>query len=216
MPSVPVNHGVSQNGLPITSLAFAPIPASEVLFAMQDVAVRVEQPLILVAGLEDRAHLGFAGFQLRRPLGDPQFEDFVQPAQIVLGLLGRRDVVGDADEADMVAGRIPARLGFRAQPPPFAVGALVAGFQHERLERGLACDQFLHDPLLVVRMQPLAPVERDGFLERQSEKIDIGLVGEGAGAIELGDPDRHRRAVGDQAEALLAFAQGCPAPAFER
>ena len=58
------------------------------LVGIQDVAVLVEQPLILMAGLEDRAHLGFAGFQLRRPLGDPQFEDFVQPAQIVLGLLG--------------------------------------------------------------------------------------------------------------------------------
>ena len=50
--------------------------------------MRVEQRLILVAGFEDRAHLGFAGFQLRRPLGDPQFEDVIQPAQIVLGLLG--------------------------------------------------------------------------------------------------------------------------------
>ena len=28
-----------------------------------------------------------------------------------------------------------------------------------------------------------------------------------ARAVELGDPHRHRRAVGDQAEALLAFAQ---------
>ena len=108
----------------------------------------------------------------------------------------------------MLAGRIPARLGFRSQPPPFAVGALVAGFQHERLERGLARDQFLQDARQVVRMQHLAPVEHDGFLERQPEEIDIGLVGEGARAIELGDPDRHRRAVGDQAEALLAFAQG--------
>ena len=179
------------------------------LVGIQDVAVLVEQPLILMAGLEDRAHLGFAGFQLRRPLGDPQFEDFVQPAQIVLGLLGGGDVVGDADEADVVAGRIPARLGFRAQPAPFAVGALVAGFQHERLQRGLAGDRFLHDARLVVRMQHLAPVEHDGFLERQPEEIDIGLVGEGARAVELGDPDRHRRAVGDQAEALLAFAQGC-------
>ena len=44
-------------------------------------------------------------------------------------------------------------------------------------------------------------------LERQSEEIDIGLVGERARAVELGDPDRHRRAVGDQPEALLAFAQ---------
>ena len=57
-------------------------------------------------------------------------------------------------------------------------------------------------------MKPLAPVEHDGFLERQPEEIEIGLVGEGARAVELGDPDRHRRAVGDQAEALLAFAQG--------
>ena len=58
-------------------------------------------------------------------------------------------------------------------------------------------------------MQHLAPVVHDGFIERQPEKIEIGLVEERAGAIELGDPDRHRRAVGDQAEALLAFAQGC-------
>ena len=57
-------------------------------------------------------------------------------------------------------------------------------------------------------MQPLAPVEHDGFLERQPEEIEIGLVGEGTRAVELGDPDRHRRAVGDQAKALLAFAQG--------
>ena len=170
--------------------------------------MRVEQRLILMAGLEDRAHLGFVGFQLRRPLGDPQFEDFVQPAQIVLGLLGGGDVVGDADEADMLAGRVPARLGFRAQPAPFAVGALVAGLQHERFQRGLAGDRFLHDARLVVRMQPLAPVEHDGLLERQPEEIEIGLVGEGTRAVELGDPDRHRRAVGDQAEALLAFAQG--------
>src|SRR5690349_14813659 len=57
-------------------------------------------------------------------------------------------------------------------------------------------------------MQPLAPVENDGILERQSQEIEIGLVGEGTRAVELGDPDRHRCAVGDQAEALLAFAQG--------
>ena len=102
------------------------------LVGVQHVAVQVEQHLILMAGFEDRAHLRFVGFELRRSLGDPQFEDFVQPAQIVLGLLGRGDVVGDADEADMVAGRVPARLRFRAQPSPFAVGALVAGLQHER------------------------------------------------------------------------------------
>ena len=186
------------------------------LVRIEDVAVLVEQPLILVAGLEDRAHLRFVGFELRGALGDAQLQRFVEPAQIDLGLLGGGDVVGDADEADMLAGRIPARLGFRAQPAPFAVGAPVAGFQHERLQRGFAGDRFLQDARQVVRMQHLAPVEHDGLLERQPEEIEIGLVGEGARAVELGDPDRHRRAVGDQAEALLAFAQAFPAPASGR
>ncbi len=90
MPSVPENQGVSQNGLPITSVASARIPASAVLVGIEHVALQIEQPLILVAGLEDRAHLGFAGFQLRGALGDPQFQDFVEPPQIVLGLLGGR------------------------------------------------------------------------------------------------------------------------------
>ena len=93
-----------------------------------------------MAGLQDRAHLGFVGFQLRGSLGDPHFQDFVELAQIVLGLLGGGDVVGDADEADVVAGRVPAWLGFRPQPSPFAAGVLVTGFQHERLERSLAGD----------------------------------------------------------------------------
>ncbi|MEY9286363.1 hypothetical protein ABIA03_007555 [Bradyrhizobium yuanmingense] len=56
-------------------------------------------------------------------------------------------------------------------------------------------------------MQHLAPVEVDGLIVGQADEIDIGLVGEGPLAVELGDPDRHRRAVGDQPEALLAFAQ---------
>ena len=160
-----------------------------------------------MAGLEDRAHLRFVGFELRGALGDPQFERFVEPAQLDLGLLGGGDVVGDADEADMLAGRVPAWLGFRAQPAPFAVGALVPGLEHERLQRGFACDLLLQDTRQVVRMQHLAPVEHDGLLERQSEEIEIGLVGERARAVELCDPDRHRRAVGDQPEALLALAQ---------
>ena len=160
-----------------------------------------------MAGLEDRAHLGFVGFQLRGSLADPLFEDFVQPAQIVLGLLGGGDVVGDADEADMLTGRIPARLGFRPQPSPLAVGAFVAGLQHKRLERGFSRDLLLQDARQVLRMQRLAPVEHDGLVERQSEEIEIGLVGEGTRAVELGDPDRHGRAVGDQAKALLAFPQ---------
>ena len=170
-------------------------------------ALPVEQRLILVAGLEDRAHLGFAGFQLRGSFRDALLEDFVHAAQVNLRLLGRGDIVGDADEADMLAGRIPARLRLRAQPAPFAVGAPVACLQHEGLERGLACNRFLQDVLQVVGMQYLAPVELDCFLIREPEEIDIGLVGEQPRAVELGHPHRHRGAVRDQAEPLLAFAQ---------
>lgn len=56
-------------------------------------------------------------------------------------------------------------------------------------------------------MQHLAPVEVDGLIVGQPDEIDIGPVGEGPLAVELGDPDRDRRAVGDQPKALLALAQ---------
>ena len=55
------------------------------------------------------------------------------------------DVVGDADEADMLAARAPARLRDRAQPAPFAVAAAEARLQHERLQRRLAGDRFGED-----------------------------------------------------------------------
>ncbi len=60
------------------------------LVGIEHVAVMVEQPLILVAGLEDRAHLRFVGFELRGSLGDAQFQRLVQPAQLDLRLLWRR------------------------------------------------------------------------------------------------------------------------------
>src|SRR5581483_6351799 len=149
----------------------------------------------------------FVGLQLRRAFEDALLQRLVQPPELDFRLLGRGDVMGDADEADVLAGRVPARLRFRAQPVPFVVGALVARFQHERFQRSLSGNLRLQDARQVVRMQRLAPIEHDGFLERKAEEIEIGLIGERARAIELGDPDRHRRAVGDQAEALLALAQ---------
>ena len=88
-----------------------------------------------------------------------------------------------------------------------SAGIAVARLQHERLQRGFAAHLLLQDVRQILRMQRLAPVEHHGLLEGQSEKIEIGLVGERAGAVELGHPHRHRRAVGDQAEALLALAQ---------
>ena len=69
---------------------------------VQEIAVLVQQALILMAEFSRIARIcASLDLNLRRPLGNPHFEYFVQSAQIVLGLLGRCDVVGDADEARM-------------------------------------------------------------------------------------------------------------------
>ena len=133
-----------------------------------------------MAGLENRAHLGFMGFQLRRALEDALLQGLVEPAQFNFRLLGGGDIVRDPDETVVLAGRVPARLGLRAQPAPLAIGPLVAGLEDKRPQRGLACDLFLKDPRQILRMQRLAPVVGDGVLISQAEKIDIGLIGERA------------------------------------
>jgi hypothetical protein len=56
-------------------------------------------------------------------------------------------------------------------------------------------------------MQNRAPVERQRLFITDAEKIQIRLVGESALAVQLAHPHRDRRAVGDQLEALFAFAQ---------
>ena len=140
MPGVPENHRCFPERLADHVAGLGADSGKRGLVGIQEIAVLVQQPLILKSVLQDCAHLGFVGFELRRPLGDPQFEDFVQPAQILLRLLGGRDVMGHADEADVASGRVPARLGLGAQPSPFVIGAQVARFQHERLERSLAGD----------------------------------------------------------------------------
>ena len=110
----------------------------------------------------------------------------------------------------MLPGRIPARLRFRAHPAPLAIGPAITPFQHEGLQRRLAGNALLHDAVHVVRMDDFPPVERQPFVVGNAQKFQIGLVGEGAGAVDLGHPHRHRRAVGDQAKPLFALAQGLP------
>ena len=160
-----------------------------------------------MAGLEDGAHHRFVGPKLRGALLDAPFQRLVQLSELDLGVLGRGNIVGHPDEADVLAGRVPSRLRFRSQPAPFAVGTLVARLQHERFQRSFPRHLLLQDLRQIVRMQRLAPVEHDGLFIGKSEKIDVGLVGEGTRAVQFGDPDRDGRAVGDQPEALLAFAQ---------
>jgi hypothetical protein len=151
--------------------------------------------------------LRFVGFELRGALPDALLQRFIETAQFALGFLRGRDVMGDPDKADMLSLRIPARLRFRSHPAPYAVGPAISRFQHERLERGLAGDTLAHQPALIVGVKNFAPVEHDRLAVFLAEKIQIGLVGEAAGAVEVADPHRHRGAVGDQPEALLAFPQ---------
>src|SRR5205807_409986 len=101
---------------------------------VEQAAIAVEQHLILMAGFKDRARLRFAGFELRGALPNAPLQRLVELPQLDLGFLGGRDVVGDADEADMLAVRVPARLRLRAQPAPIARGIPIARLEHEWLE----------------------------------------------------------------------------------
>ena len=114
-----------------------------------------------------------------------------------LGLLRLGDVVGNADEADMLAPRAPTGLGDRPYPPPCAVATAITPFERERLERRFAGQRFRDDPVVIVRMKHASPVEIDGFLIGYAEKIDIGAVDEVADAVEFGHPHQCRRAIGD-------------------
>src|SRR4051794_4109767 len=60
----------------------------------------------------------------------------------------------------------------------------------------------------MVGMDGAAPIVSQGLVLRDAEKFLVGKIGEFAWATGRGHPDRHRRAIGDDAEALLAFADG--------
>ena len=90
---------------------------------------------------------------------DTGFERGINGLEFDRRLLGDSDIVGDADETDMLAVRIPARLAFGAQPAPVAPLAAVARLQREWLERGFLFDLFDVDPLYIIRMDNMAPVE---------------------------------------------------------
>ena len=115
-------------------------------------------------------------------------------------LLGFGDVVGDADEADMFAGRPPARLRFRPKPAPLPVGATIPPLQHERLEGRLARQRLGQQSLGILGMDDGAPVEVERLLIRHSQELRISDVDEAALAVELGHPHRHRRGIRDQPE----------------
>ncbi len=116
--------------------------------------------------------------------------------------------MGDANEADVIPLGPPARLRLRPQPAPLAVCPAVTSLERKRFPGAFARDLLLENALQIFGMQRLPPIENEALLVGQSEEIHVGLVDERTLAVEAADPHRHRRAVGDEAEALLALLQG--------
>src|SRR5262249_5249469 len=130
----------------------------------------------------------FCGVQLGGAILDILFQGLVDLSELLLGVFPDGDVVSDADEAAMLAGRPPARLRFRAQPPPGAVSAPVASLEHERPERRLLLALLAYDAIQIIRMERVAPIIVHRLFERQSEKVLIGGVDERTLAVELAHP----------------------------
>ena len=137
------------------------------------------------------------------PLG----HQLVDVLQIGLDLLGVGDIVAGADEAAELALRPETRTRDGADPSPLAVGAAIARLQDEGLARGLAGHLILQDAVVVVGVQPLAPIEGEGGLIAGAEEVGIGLVDEFPAAVGMGDPHEDGDAVGQGPEARLALAQ---------
>src|SRR6476619_7015441 len=114
--------------------------------------------------------------------------------------------MGDADEAVALAMCGETRLRNRAQPTPCAIGAFVDGFEREGLSRALAGDLLFQNARQMVGMNGAAPIVGQCLLVGHAEKFLIGEIGEFAWAGGRGHPNRDWRAVGDDAETLLAFA----------
>ena len=85
-------------------------PGQRRLVGVDNVALQIQQSLVLVAGFKDGAQLRFVGLKLRGTFLDPLLEGFIQTAQFAFGFLGRRDVVSHPDKADVFPRRVPARL----------------------------------------------------------------------------------------------------------
>ena len=95
---------MSQNGFPATSPYAGADARQRRRIRVNDIALEIQQALILVAGLEDGAHLRFAGLKLRGALPDALLQRFVETAKLGFGFLRDRHIVGDPDKADMFSG----------------------------------------------------------------------------------------------------------------
>ncbi len=140
--------------------------------------------------------------------GHALVQQIVDAQKVALGLFDVGDIEGDADVAAEGAPRAEARLGEGPYPAPVAVGPAEPCLMHVRLVGGFGGRLFLGDMLRVVGVQQVLPVIGDGLVVGDAEELDIGGVGELPLAVRPGDPHGRRCAVGEGAEARLAFLQG--------
>ena len=176
------------------------------LVRVNDVALQIQQPLILVAGLEHGARSCFVRLKLGGALLDALLQRFIEAAQLVLGFLGGRDVVGHADEADVfpagpsAAATLIASIAMR-RPHGDTCASRTNGLR--RLLRRCSLD----DPGEIVRVKDVAPVENERLIVARPRKSRYAWFAETPRAIQFADRHRHRRAVGDQAEARFALPE---------
>jgi hypothetical protein len=177
-------------------------PTASIFWAWRSAcSARSRSPTSAWSRIDRRAQIG-------GPLLDPRLERLVDPAQRVGALLPFGDVVGDADEADMLAGPGPQRgceIERSQRHSPSARWNRPSS-TNKRIEASPAIDSArIRAFVLLVDDRP--PVIIDGLFVGDAEEVDIGAVDEAAPAVELGHPDRHRRRIRDQPEPFLALAQ---------
>ena len=139
----------------------------QIVEVVRDAAGELPQRLHLLALPE----LLLRRHQLVRRLAD-------LPLEIELRLLGRGDVARHPDEARHFPVRPEARLRHAPQPAILAVRPRVPPLEREGLARRLPGDAFGDDAVAVVRMDPLAPVERPRFVAAEAGERDISLIDE--------------------------------------
>ena len=115
--------------------------------------------------------------------------------------------MGDADKPDVFTARPPARLRFRPQPAPLAIGAPVAGLEREKFQRAFARPLLAKYSLKVVGMKGFTPIEIQRRRIGDAQKLMIGAVDELPQTVEAAYPHRHGSAVRDRPKTLFALGQ---------
>src|ERR1700722_7425539 len=141
-------------------------PASHQIERADDSGEEIVEVMSNPSGqLTDRLHflcvpeLILRRLQLLRTFVDAPLQRLVDLRQLLLGLLPDRDIMGDADKADMLASRPPPRLRFGTQPAPRAVASPVLRLEYEWAPRRLSGSLLIQDTRQIVRMKGFAPIK---------------------------------------------------------